>query len=309
MPFISFQRLSESQERKIFSSSNTIDKVKPVIASVLYECKDNIDIVDEKGELVSGSVDVTRTVQVVVHNANRTPPLWCRTDLPDMTNPYEDDPSPRCRMSCGHAITTDNLYRFCLSKLTDWANTFHCCTTRCNAEWTFQEVAEKACLSSDEHILFESRINHIHATQSINTRECPSCGMMCSRLDPSNPRVDCIYCQKLGKPRAQREFCWDCLLPWNNNHICKRNAGFQHLQRCATKEIVGVANCPSVRACPNCKTLIEHLAECKHMICSICKCEFCFICLDVKGSGGFSCGSYNTKCSVAPRQSLETLQQ
>lgn len=67
-----FQRLSESRERRICLMSSTTNGVCTV-ASSSCEYKHNINVVGVKGgELVSGSVSVTRTTQVVVHNANRT---------------------------------------------------------------------------------------------------------------------------------------------------------------------------------------------------------------------------------------------
>jgi hypothetical protein len=47
--------------------------------------------------------------------------------------------------------------------------------------------------------------------------------------------------------------------------------------------------------------LIEHIAECKHMLCC-CGVEFCFICLKTKGDDGWQCGYFNTKCKSAARQ-------
>ena len=66
-------------------------------------------------------------------------------------------------------------------------------------------------------------------------------------------------------------------------------------------EVVGVS-CPSIRLCPNCGTPIEHTGGCKQMTCRPCQTDFCFICLRIKTSGSWQCGSYNTKCAVAPIQ-------
>ena len=73
------------------------------------------------------------------------------------------------------------------------------------------------------------------------------------------------------------------------------------LRNCPRKIIVGVAGCPSRRACPGCGMLIEHERDCKHMRCR-CGKEFCFICLKPKESSGWTCGSYNTACKVAAVQ-------
>lgn len=74
----------------------------------------------------------------------------------------------------------------------------------------------------------------------------------------------------------------------------------QMLQNCPNKEVVGVST-PSMRACPWCGALVQHIEACKQMICPACNREFCFICLKKK-EGSWQCGSYNTKCTPAPRQ-------
>jgi len=74
----------------------------------------------------------------------------------------------------------------------------------------------------------------------------------------------------------------------------------QMLQNCSNKDVVGVST-PSIRACPHCGALVQHTDACKHMTCPACSREFCFICLRKK-EGGWQCGSYNSKCSPASRQ-------
>ena len=75
----------------------------------------------------------------------------------------------------------------------------------------------------------------------------------------------------------------------------------QMLQNCGNKDVVGVST-PSLRACPHCGALVQHIEACKHMNCPACKQNFCFICLKVPSSGSWQCGSYNAKCTPAPRQ-------
>ena len=74
----------------------------------------------------------------------------------------------------------------------------------------------------------------------------------------------------------------------------------QMLQSCPNKDVVGVST-PSIRACPFCGALVQHTDACKHMNCPACSRAFCFICLK-KNEGGWQCGSYNSKCTPAPRQ-------
>ena len=74
----------------------------------------------------------------------------------------------------------------------------------------------------------------------------------------------------------------------------------QFLQSCPNKDVIGVST-PSIRACPFCGALVQHTDACKHMNCPACSRAFCFICLK-KNEGGWQCGSYNSKCTPAPRQ-------
>jgi len=88
--------------------------------------------------------------------------------------------------------------------------------------------------------------------------------------------------------------------------VVMRNRGgsdprVQILYNCGNKDVVGVST-PSLRACPHCGALVQHIEACKHMNCPACKQNFCFICLKVPISGSWQCGSYNSKCSPAPRQ-------
>lgn len=88
-------------------------------------------------------------------------------------------------------------------------------------------------------------------------------------------------------------------------HIAMRLKGgsdprVQMLQSCPNKDVIGVST-PSIRACPFCGALVQHIDACKQMNCPACSKEFCFICLKKK-EGNWQCGSWNTKCTPAPRQ-------
>ncbi|XP_060075135.1 potential E3 ubiquitin-protein ligase ariadne-2-like [Ylistrum balloti] len=302
-----FKRLSESTlQRASFIGSNTVTEAKSIVAKVLRQNIYDIEIV-ENGGIIDGSLfvkDVQNPLQVVIHNTDRQVPLWLQTTKKDMVNPWEEE--PRCIMSCNHAITPDNLYGYCWNQLTEQRTSFKCFVDvdgkRCDWEWFFAEVAENACLSTDERVLFESRINRNWFNLSAGVRECPFCRCVCERQRPDDPCVLCIYCRDAGKPHF--EFCWYCLYPWKDNHSCTKDSARQILSTCPRKEIVKVPGCPSIRACPNCKILIEHKEQCKHMDCRNCKASFCFICLGVRGERGFTCGSYNSKCAVAPIQTV-----
>ncbi|OWF49962.1 E3 ubiquitin-protein ligase ARIH2 [Mizuhopecten yessoensis] len=284
----------------------SVDEATAVIAQVIGQDQINLDIVDN-GRVVEGSElvgDIQRPLQLVVHNSNRQVSVIHQTLSPDIVNDWEE--GPRVEMSCGHAITPDNLYGYCWSQLTKQRSSFRCFADvngrNCDKEWLFVEVAEKACLSHDEHFLFESRINRNWINNSEGVRECPSCRLVCERQDPTNAYVNCLHCKSAGK--GEFRFCWYCLDGWTVKHQCKKSSVHQMLSHCERKEIADISGCPSIRACPECNTLIEHTEGCKHMTCVDCCCTFCFVCLGFRGNTGFACGSYDSKCDVAPIQTV-----
>jgi hypothetical protein len=63
---------------------------------------------------------------------------------------------------------------------------------------------------------------------------------------------------------------------------------------------------PQYRACPHCRTIIEHKEACKHMECTSCHKFFCWVCLSVKDKA-WPCGSFNEYCGkVAQLQKFNT---
>ena len=151
--------------------------------------------------------------------------------------------------------------------------------------------------------------------------------------------VRCPGCTNQGS----RDFCWACSKQWKSGggsyQICgysecyeqnsaanlnsvlllfflcvcfffankkRKKKQYTHtkiLANCPTKLQIGF-QMPTVRACPNCNCLIEHVEACKHMKCQLCKNEFCFLCLKLKIDGKWQCGSSGHPCGLAPRQRL-----
>lgn len=82
-----------------------------------------------------------------------------------------------------------------------------------------------------------------------------------------------------------------------DNKICGNEDCSDHaddnkiLQTCGTKLLMNNKDMivPITRACPNCNTLIDHIEACKHMKCSGCGEEFCFMCLSMKVGDNWLC--------------------
>eukprot|EP00483_Globobulimina_turgida_P008980 UN08998 len=80
----------------------------------------------------------------------------------------------------------------------------------------------------------------------------------------------------------------------------------QIIRKAETKQIGDVDGVPSIRFCPNCAQLIKHTEACKHMECSQCNTEFCFVCLSICVGGQWQCGSSGAVCPVS-RQNINAL--
>ncbi|XP_077978805.1 uncharacterized protein LOC144434221 [Glandiceps talaboti] len=238
------------------------------------------------------------------------------TDDPDMITWDDDKQNKRAKMPCGHAIGPESLTAYCASLLTAGKYRFLCPYISpdgnefCQKEWEYVDVRRLAVLSPGEKKRFETSIatNYLRKAQGI--QECPQCKTLCERVDKKNHRVVCIICHK--QKGTMFEFCWYCLHEWKTkgsitqcgNTVCSgKDPRLKILQECPKKNIVGVDDCPSRRACPGCGMLIEHEKACKHMACT-CGQRFCFICLKApsESNGEYQCGSYNSPCTVAPIQ-------
>ncbi|XP_029442753.1 uncharacterized protein DDB_G0292642-like [Rhinatrema bivittatum] len=203
----------------------------------------------------------------------------------------DDDDQFRVEMSCGHAAGSSSLTAWCRSLLDMGYVKFHCPADvdgeKCGKEWPYVELRRHALLTEEEQRDFEKKIASIAAKQYHDYKECPGCKSFVEREDLTNLSVRCIICTRING--RVYEFCWQCLKPWKGdrrssvkcgNEDCK-NPKLETLANCALKDLPGseVKNCPSIRACPTCGQLIEHMEMCKYVICNQCSIEFCFVCL------------------------------
>lgn len=235
------------------------------------------------------------------------------TDEPDMIT-WDDDPEgKRAKMPCGHAIAAESLTAYCKSLLSAGKFIFLCpyvdptnSSVRCSKEWSYIEVRRFAVLTEDEQKEFETKISENYLKKAMGIQECPGCESLCERIDLKDKRVTCRICTKEKGYRF--DFCWHCLHEWKESGTSKCGneecSGEDHrlriLREAPEKYVVGVVT-PCRRGCPQCGMLIEHVAQCKHMVCR-CGAQFCFICLKVKEADGWKCGAFNSKCTAAARQ-------
>lgn len=223
-----------------------------------------------------------------------------KSRLPTMISLYEDDDTAETK--CGHPITPDDMHHYCMAELQSGSLEFRCPQVdgngkkNCNALWDVKEVSEIADWDVDEFQYVDKMLSQNYLARQRGIKECPFCRSYCRRIDMKNPRVICGYCKGSGK--TPNEFCWSCLNEWRNggnkhcgNADCTTEGDANAtLKNCPTKTIGDARDVPSVRACPNCHALTEHISDCKHMNCWGCKYEFCFVCLsDYTGYIGHTC--------------------
>ncbi|XP_021371454.1 putative E3 ubiquitin-protein ligase ARI6 isoform X2 [Mizuhopecten yessoensis] len=256
--------------------------------------------------ILTADQDVPRNgdvTEVMVHRKSRRIPFGKKTKRGDMFEGSMAD-GDRVEMSCGHAATPENLYRYCLTKLNSCDLGFKC--MECSTAWEFTEISIKADMSDDECVFFSRKMTNVYIDQSDDIRDCPKCNSYCTRRDTNNRQVMCTICSKSGKSYS---FCWDCNESWTRNHSCStpRKLTQKLLDNCerVTMEYSNIPNVPKVRACPKCEMYIEHDGGCKTMDCPKCKHKFCFSCLKPgTPNGDLQCGGLGSKCEVAPIQKI-----
>lgn len=286
----SFKRLGASSVTYAdFTMNSTVDEARVAIATVVGKNKRYVTIVDRVG-VVAGSTlvkDILSPLHVVVRNIRRAGKV---------TPNFQND-GRKISMSCGHEISQEKLYRHCWNQITNEQPSFRCLEDEgcCNVTWTIQEVTKKACLSTDERVIFESLMN---LNYSAKTQRCPVCLVECKRRGIADACVLCTNCEN------GFQFCWYCHENWTLEHACDKSMAQRLLTDCKRTEVANIKGCPVRRACPKCGNFIEYENNCKYMICSnrSCRCMFCFVCLSVVGGKGFACASFDDVCEVAPIQ-------
>ncbi|XP_055012342.1 potential E3 ubiquitin-protein ligase ariadne-2-like isoform X2 [Boleophthalmus pectinirostris] len=218
--------------------------------------------------------------------------------------------SLRARMSCGHTVTPTSLTDWCLRQLEEGSTRFKC--GKCEGEWTYEEVCKMALLTLEEEKDFDSKLFKNAANVHLNVKLCPGCKCLVVRENLNDLCVKCPKCTTNNiKPY---KFCWQCLREWKgpipaserceNEDCC--NEQLKTLKNCPViifknVGLLGIKDCPSIRACVFCGKLLEHSGmKCKFVICKRCKTKFCFVCLKLFPE----CQNYFEICKsgVSPRQ-------
>ncbi|TNV80190.1 hypothetical protein FGO68_gene3865 [Halteria grandinella] len=223
---------------------------------------------------------------------------------------------PHCKMPCGHVFSQDTIREILIRKVRDEkAHEIRCPALKegrvhqiCNALWDYPDLPDYFTMTADEETVFKDSLHENIHLFVLNYIQCPTCQVLIPKPsdDPKLTRTHCEKCEQTEGGKA--DFCYKCGEEWKNGIVCqsdhctfkKQNA---ILQECIEIE-VEEQTVPAVRACPNCKTLYEHMEACRHMKCKSFTCkdskfEYCHICL-----ADWSEHDHDS-CNVAPRQVLE----
>ena len=213
----------------------------------------------------------------------------------------------RARMPCGHVISRESMTGYLQELIKNRKYKIQCPGTvenekQCPGIWKFALCKQIGVFSKSEKEYFENSFSAIFQSDSLEVKNCPNCNS--TILKPpqlKSERVSCPVCKKF-------DFCWTCTKKWEGKEYCGNlNCGNEAdrakiLSNCKTKPIGSVNNVPEFRACPKCATLINHTTACKHIKCTKCDTQFCFVCLKRMQDGKWQCGGAFEVCAVAPRQ-------
>ncbi|XP_053866553.1 uncharacterized protein LOC128826969 [Malaclemys terrapin pileata] len=229
----------------------------------------------------------------------------------------------RGRASCGHWVSAAGL-RGWVRALLDQGVTLFRCPCCPDTPWLWQELCKLGLFSDEDQAMLEAQILAQDGARD-NYRQCPRCQHLVQRLDPGSLRTPCLPCsQRAGELYC---FCWGCRTDWKDpspqgkscsNPQCPLQAVLYD-----TLEIQApgssVHGCPSLRACPECHTLVSHTGlGCPLVECPECWTEFCYRCLrDHLGEDADETewehdededldydNSLEASCSIAGRQEL-----
>lgn len=180
-----------------------------------------------------------------------------------------------------------------------------------------------ALKKDDDRKSYEEKINFAYLKTQGLPRTCPKCKSLgLATKDVSRSRVTCRACEIIDKITV--EFCVNCEKEWKNKDSqtnCGNNgcsdwvkgamAALAHIPKKTIGEVQKVPGrvCPRPECCKKFgPTLMEHMQSCKHMTCKSCQKQFCYVCLEVKGSDGtWPCGSSSAKCDVAELQTYDKI--
>lgn len=313
---ISFKTLS-SDTLYTIKKEATIQEIQKSVALLFITDYWLIDIVNLEHYFIyepDQTSDILPDPFHVMVGAQSRPVHGLRTSTkPDLVWEYESD--PRIEVTCGHAITPDNLYGLVRRNILQTEYRMICpgktAFGPCEQEWNNVEILKSCVLSADEYLFFSEKLsfNFLNKKRDCEIKICPGCYSYCERLSDMDSHVKCLKCSSSSFNTFK--FCWNCLQNWTPDHSCylsNNSSNNEEIRRqlneCSkvTLDYSHMCGVPSKRLCPNCKALLQHDQACKSMLCTFCNTEFCFACLQIASNGKLPCGDFDRQCIVAPIQ-------
>ena len=276
-----------------------VDQLRVVVANHCIDQKST-------GTLDDYHIEDNTTVHIVQRVHGGEEPAKAKCFLTRVELPMKE----LIKMSCNHTFSPLALVDY-LDNTISKETKLICPVPDCKKNWKQAEIVSSGLTEQKIQEILESIATNLMFSL-YNCKRCPQCDTLTERINEDRLRTECLICSQMQK----YEFCWCCMKKWlnaNNNKVCGNKDCdptnkdiIRQLETCNVKEMSGIKNVPAMRACPECGMGISHIHGCKHMVCSVCKTEFCFACLSIKDKVKLawpaSCGSWNSKCEVAPRQ-------
>ena len=228
---------------------------------------------------------------------------------PDMITGEYSKEEARALMPCGHVISRESLTEYLKSLIQQRKVLIECPgidkdNKICKKMWSFGLCKKIGVFTREEKDFFENNFSAIFLSEKLEAKACPCCNSII--MKPQDVKINRVSCSVCSKSNKGYDFCWICLKKWSlecENNLCASTEDLQEILKNCKKITIGVAtNVPEYRACPKCTTLISHIKACKHMKCTKCQQEFCFVCLSLKKNNQWQCGTYSDLCEVAPIQ-------
>ena len=143
-------------------------------------------------------------------------------------------------------------------------------------EWPYSLLRKVAPESAIDLQRFDFLVTENYFRSTSCFRKCPGCAIWsyCDRRQVAlSSRVTCPMCAKVNT--APFHYCWYCHTEWPSDQTGRcDNANCEPISYMINrprKNIDRVEGCPSMRACPLCGFLQEHLDACKSMKCMSCE--------------------------------------
>jgi len=193
------------------------------------------------------------------------------------------------------------MREYCRSEVQKGRYIFVCPDPGCKRIWKYSHVRHVARFDDKKWMKIEIQATENRILEERGYQQCPGCRTWCIPLNSKDIRVRCLVCSK-GR---RYEFCWACQQEWKGpgdrycgNQGCDGKDPRIHVLSTAEKKVIDrIPGCPSIRACLKCGLLINHRERCRHMTCTSCSAQFCFICLKPWRTGHLS-----TPCRIASVQ-------